>query len=140
MSILDNTILKKNSFYPIVLGLYPILSLVTSNLERVPVYTQLGSIILPGAAILMTWVVLRRIIKDPHKADLISALIGFAFFSYGHLLRAISILMITIYGSSFDVLERFGRLTDHPDVLQKIFIGWVIFLHSGCVFVAQNTH
>jgi len=81
---LQQKIHKNRFFYPILLGIYPLLALLASNLDQVRLQAGLrvGALSLLGSALL--YLLVRLVLKDWGKAALLSTWILLLFFSYGH--------------------------------------------------------
>ena len=72
-------------FYPFLLGIYPLLALLASNLDQVRLQAGLrvGTLSLVGSALL--YLLAHFLLKDWGKAALLSTWILLLFFSYGHI-------------------------------------------------------
>jgi len=75
--------------HPFLFAIYPILFLYSNNLEEVYLSQIFGPILISLLVTLLTLVFLIFLLKDPHKAALISSLALIIFFSYGHVFGAI---------------------------------------------------
>jgi hypothetical protein len=75
---------RNTFFYPVLLGIYPFLALLASNLDQVRLQAGLrvGALSLAGSALL--YLLARFLLKDWGKAALLSTWILLLFFSYGH--------------------------------------------------------
>ncbi len=76
-------------FHPALFALYPVLSLLATNLDQVPAQTALraGIISLAGGCIL--FIILRLILRDSGKAALLTTFWLALFFSYGHIYQVV---------------------------------------------------
>ncbi len=72
-------------FYPVLLGVYPLLALLASNLDQVRIQAGLrvGALSLVGSALF--YLLARFWLKDWGKAALFSTWVLLLFFSYGHI-------------------------------------------------------
>lgn len=71
-------------FYPVLLGIYPLLALLASNLDQVRLQAGLRVGILSLAGSTLLFLLTRLLLKDWGKAALLSTWILLLFFSYGH--------------------------------------------------------
>ena len=72
------------SFHPLLIGLYPFLALLGANLGQVNSVLTLRALLVSLAFVLLVIFLLRRLVKDSHKASLLSAWLLLLFFTYGH--------------------------------------------------------
>ena len=110
--------------YPFLFALYPILELRNFNIA----YVSLSSIVRPLLLSLLVtailWGILRLIIKDWHKAGIITTLIIIGFFSYGH-----------VHISSEDI---FGAVIRHR-YLSLIFVFLILALSGLVIWKLKET-
>jgi len=71
-------------FHPLLIGLYPFLALLGANLGQVNPVLTLRVLLASLVVVLLVIFVLRRLVKDPHKASLLAAWLLLLFFTYGH--------------------------------------------------------
>jgi hypothetical protein len=76
-------------FHPFLWAIYPILSLLESNLGQVYLWMAVRSIVLSLLATSILLVLLRLIFRDWHKAALSTSALVLVFFSYGHIYPSI---------------------------------------------------
>ncbi len=92
--------MKRFIVHPFLFALFPVLSLLSTNLREVKIQV----IFLPSIVILLTtsliWLVLGRALNDWGKAALLSSLSIFLFFSYGHIFKLAS--SVSIISSALD--------------------------------------
>jgi hypothetical protein len=81
---LHQKIHRNTLYYPVLLGIYPLLALLASNLDQVRLQAGLrvGALSLAGSALL--YLLMRFVVKDWGKAAVLSTWILLLFFSYGH--------------------------------------------------------
>jgi len=77
--------------HPFLLGVYPIVTLFSSNLKVFPLrfIEVVAPIIIISAFSLISYILLSAALKNKFKAGMIVSLFLILFFSYGHILRAI---------------------------------------------------
>ena len=77
--------MKKFPVYPILLAVFPILSLWAANLLYVGVTATYRSFLVILLGTFLLWGILAAVFRDVHKSALITSLAGVLFFSYGRL-------------------------------------------------------
>lgn len=87
--------IKPSDFYPFLISLYPILTLVSHNLDYVNINSILRSIILSILVTLILVTFLSIITKNRDKGNILTAFIMFIFFSYGQVYE----LLVSTFGS-----------------------------------------
>ncbi len=70
--------------HPILFGIYPVLALLAHNLSQVKASTGLRAIIISLVGAITLYVLLKRVLRDRHKAGMIASIVLILFFSYGH--------------------------------------------------------
>lgn len=75
---------SKFQFYPLILSLFPGLSLWAFNRTEMPAWMVIRPLIISCGAVLLVYIVFRLILKDWEKAALFSSACTLLFFSYGH--------------------------------------------------------
>lgn len=73
-----------NYLYPILLALYPVLALRGSNLVYVNMAVTIRSLIFTFLAAGIIWLILGWVLKNWHKAGILTSLGFLLFYSYGH--------------------------------------------------------
>ncbi len=76
--------MRKYVFYPILLGLYPVLYLFAINFGITSFSTAVWPLLISIGGTLIVWLFASLWLKNRHKAGIAVALILFLFFSYGH--------------------------------------------------------
>jgi hypothetical protein len=76
---------KKAYLYPFFVGLYPVISLLSNNATEIKLSDGYRSIAISLLLTTIVYLILKVIVKDPHKVALLSSLAIILFFSYGHL-------------------------------------------------------
>jgi len=71
-------------FHPLLIGLYPFLALLGANLGQVNPVLTLRALLASLVVVYLVFFLLRRLVKDPHKAGLLAAWLLLLFFTYGH--------------------------------------------------------
>jgi hypothetical protein len=109
---------KKNLrlFFPLLLGLYPALELVSHNINQMVFSAGLRSLALAALFSLLAWVVFSLIFKNEYRAAFLCAWFLFFFFAYGHV---------------YDLLEGwkvFGFVIGRH---RYIFPLWLLFFAAG---------
>ena len=82
--------------YPFLFALYPILELRNFNITYVSLTSIVRPVLLSLLVTTIMWGILKLIVKDWHKAGLITMLIMVSFFSYGH----VQIISESIFGTA----------------------------------------
>lgn len=72
------------TFHPLLIGLYPFLALLGSNLGQVNPVLTLRAFLATLLFVLAAFFGLRRLIKDQQKSGLFTSLLFLFFFTYGH--------------------------------------------------------
>jgi hypothetical protein len=76
--------MKRLVLYPIFFAIFPVLALLGNNIEQVSLDVFLRPVLISLAFGLSMWLVLRWLLKDWHKAGLITSLLIILFYTYGH--------------------------------------------------------
>lgn len=84
-------------FHPFVIALYPAITLYLQNHEYVPLNDTLVSFLLIFGLLAALWLGIARWIRNPDKAALIVSAFMLLFFSFGHILRAISNYSLVLF-------------------------------------------
>ena len=71
-------------FYPLLLAVYPILTLLAGNIDQVPAAAALRTALISAASVLLLMGALRLLLRDWHRAAALAGLAFLAFFTYGH--------------------------------------------------------
>jgi len=71
-------------FHPLAIAAYPVLALLAANIEEVDWRVALRPLLIALATGAVLFVFLRLLLKDWHRAGLISPFLLLVFFSYGH--------------------------------------------------------
>ena len=81
------TISRINRFpwHPYLLAIFPTLALLSYNIAEIRMAEALRSLLVSLAASIVLTLALRLLVKDIHKAALISSFALVLFFSYGHI-------------------------------------------------------
>jgi len=110
--------------YPFLFASYPILALRNYNITYVALSSIIRPLILSLAVTGILWVVLRLLVKDWHKAGIITTIAIVLFFSYGHIFLQVEPL--------------FGGMIRHR-YLTLIFAGVFVALSSLIIWKVKNT-
>jgi len=94
------------ALYPILLGLYPIISLYSNNWTQTPLRSFLLCLIVTFLAISIIFMVLRRVYSDINRASYVLSVFVICFFTYGH----IHSLVLSWIADSFTKVANFERL------------------------------
>lgn len=81
-------------YYPVLLGIYSALGLVSSNIDQMRLKEGVRSIVIAVLFSLLVYLLFSWRIRDKEKASLLSALFLLFFFAYGHLYDALEGLKI----------------------------------------------
>jgi hypothetical protein len=76
---------KKFFFYPFLVGLYPVISLLANNATEIKLSDGNRSIAVSLLLTALVYLILKLLVRKPQKTALMAALIVILFFSYGHL-------------------------------------------------------
>jgi hypothetical protein len=76
--------LKKIPFHPLLLAVYPTLTLLGSNIEEVDLQVAVRALLISLTAAMMLWGVLQLILRNWSKSALVTSFLLALFFSYGH--------------------------------------------------------
>jgi hypothetical protein len=76
--------MKRIYFFPITLAIYPVLSLLATNIAQVELLDALRSLIVSILFACLIYVLLRIWLRDTLRAAVLSTFLLFLFFSYGH--------------------------------------------------------
>jgi hypothetical protein len=72
-------------FYPILFGVYPVLALMAYNISQIDLFVSYRSIIISAALALVLYSLLGLFMRNWARAALLSLLLLFLFYSYGHI-------------------------------------------------------
>jgi hypothetical protein len=80
-------ILNRKSFliFPFLFSLYPVLALISNNIAEMNLSDGIRAMLLSFALTSLIYLILLFILKDPVKVALLTTLLLFLFFSYGHI-------------------------------------------------------
>ena len=81
--------LKNTPFYPFLLAIFPILSLLGNNIQEVDPRVALRSSAISLAATLLIYLAARLVLRSWPRAALLTSFLLVLFFSYGHLYHAL---------------------------------------------------
>ncbi len=96
--------------HPILTALYPPLALYLQNANRLKVLDALPTLLLVAAATCLAWWLINRWLKDLARSALVSSVFFLLFFSFGHILPALSNLAQKYLGLNLaPVLENHVR-------------------------------
>ena len=107
-------------WYPLVIGAYPVLALLSANVGQIQnsagARSLLASILFSGALYLLVWLFLRQ----AHKAAYLTSLWLVLFFSFGHIYIAID--------------------EKHPDVSYTSWLGavWIVLFAAALFWVVRS--
>jgi len=71
--------------HPVIMSIYPIIALMVFNLGEFPLKDGLRSLLISFISLLVIWLILWVILRNAEKSALISSMLLFFFFSYGHI-------------------------------------------------------
>lgn len=125
--------LKNLVIHPFLVAAYPILALLSHNVEEIGMGDALRSLIAAqvAAAILLT--LTRLIFKDWRKAGLVTSITLIFFFSYGHIYAAIKGINATAL-----MLGRHRLLVPLFIILWALLVWWVARLKSDLRMATQT--
>lgn len=75
---------KPFPIYPILIGIFPVISLMAYNIWELEPATTLRSLVVCLLFAVVLWFALSLVMKNHHQAALFSTVISLLFFSYGH--------------------------------------------------------
>jgi hypothetical protein len=81
--------MRKIPFYPILLAMFSVMSLLANNIHEVNPSVSIRSFIIIGILSIVIMLFMKVLFKDWHKAAIASALIIFMLMSYGHIYDAL---------------------------------------------------
>ena len=81
--------MRKIPFYPILLAMFSVMSLLANNIHEVDPSVSIRSFIIIGILSIVIMLFMKVIFKDWHKAALASSLIVLMLMSYGHIYDAL---------------------------------------------------
>jgi hypothetical protein len=93
------TKVKGITLHPFLFGAYPVLSLLAHNINDVLIEDALRSLVVSLVGVAVLLVVFRLLLRDWHRASLVTTLLVILFFSYGHLYSFLR--YETILGNTF---------------------------------------
>lgn len=85
-------------FYPFLFGFYPVLSLLGHNLREVNISDTARSFAVVFILVTSIFVLLRLLLRDWHRAGLLTTLVTLVFLSYGHVYNVLT--GVSIFGVS----------------------------------------
>jgi hypothetical protein len=98
MKALNNS-LSKIPIHPILLGLYPVLFLWLNNIDQIPFYAILRSLLFSVGLVCIVYFISRLIFHPTLKAAIFASFVLVLFFTFGHisgLLDDVKVLGIVI--------------------------------------------
>jgi hypothetical protein len=90
---------KRITLYPFLFGAYPVLSLLAHNIDDVLIEDALRALAVSLVSVAGLLIVTRLLLRDWHRASLVTTLSVLLFFSYGHVYQFVR--YETILGSTF---------------------------------------
>ena len=81
--------MRKIPFYPILLAMFSVMSLLANNIHEVNPSVSIRSFIIIGILSIVIMLFMKVLFKDWHKAAIASSLIIFMLMSYGHIYDAL---------------------------------------------------
>ena len=75
--------------YPFLFGIYPVLYLWSANRVQQPAYVVIPSLLISLAAELVIFAVLFAIVRNPHRAALMTLIVSFFILTYGHIMNQV---------------------------------------------------
>jgi hypothetical protein len=79
---------NKLPLYPFLFALYPILFLLSNNIEQISIGVTVRPIIISLISTFVIWLILGLILRNYQKSALITGIFVFLFFIYGHITQA----------------------------------------------------
>jgi hypothetical protein len=89
---------QRRLFYPLMLAVYPILFLFSHNIGELSARVIVGPLLASLLITLTLWAMLTKIFQSVEKSALLTSLLLFLFFSYGHFEKFLSHLNVVIVG------------------------------------------
>lgn len=86
---LGQKIPKSIFFHPFLIGIFPFLTLMANNIDQIRLLTKWRAGIIVLALCSILYLLLRRLLRNPSKAALVSSLWLIMFYSYGHVFQII---------------------------------------------------
>jgi hypothetical protein len=136
--------LRKYPFHTIALAIFPILSLLATNISEVDDKVAIRPLFIAVAGAILLLVMVSLVIKNIQKAAIIVSLVVVFFFSYGHLYQIVKnavifgvtvgrhrylvpILIIILLISMWFVIKRQYRVGDVTQVMNVVSIALLIY-------------
>jgi hypothetical protein len=94
--------LEQNVYHPFIFAVVPIISLYVANIDEVDLSSIIRSLLLSILISALLFVITSVVLKDIHRAGLITSLVLLLFFSYGHLAAFIPHLDVNFPLFDFD--------------------------------------
>jgi len=107
---------RKIAFHPLLFALHPVLSLFLCNWEKLPLREAIATMVLVLPCTLLFWLFVDLFVKDRNKSAIIVSVSILLFFSYEHLLTALSVVLF------------YARVTNASDLLANAKTGLLIWL------------
>ena len=76
--------MKRTYFFPLTLSIYPILSILATNIEQIEVLDVFRSFVVSILLTLVVYILVYTAFRDCLWAAIFTSLLMFLFFSYGH--------------------------------------------------------
>ena len=92
---------KSTPFHPFLLVLFPVLSLLTSNINEIQLIDAFSSFLIIFAIAFSLWFIINVFLKNKLKSGLLVSLGILLFFSYGYFLRIVLQLGTDVYNLPF---------------------------------------
>jgi hypothetical protein len=77
--------LRRFNFYPLLLGVYPVVALMAHNVDQASVSEAVRALLISFAGAVILLLLLKLVLRDWHNASLVCALSIVLFYSYGHI-------------------------------------------------------
>ena len=91
--------MRKINVHPILFALAPVLSLYVENANQIGFEEVYWSLLIVVVFAILVWVLVRAVVRDPIKADIIASMFLILFFSFGNVMISISGLVLLSKGS-----------------------------------------
>lgn len=83
-------------FYPFAFGCFPLFSLYVNNADKLRVQEVVGVVLIVLVLTAVLIIILKQVVRQPHKAALLVSMFWLVFFSYEHVINAVGYILNAI--------------------------------------------
>lgn len=121
-------------FHPILLALFPVLSLYTANANQLSLGDVLPTLLIVLAITMLTWIAFFGVVRELERSAIAISLLVFLFFSYSHFLT-----LLSVFAGFFNHYQSIRMLVETKNgMLFWIILGMLAV--GGCILWIMRTN